>query len=747
MEPTSGNGKQDLKRYYSGQNLNSAFTAFLDIRTSDKILVRSYYDVLLEGDEQFARIFYNYLLQAPETKKVLDTYAQTHSSIDELIRTQLDHFRHLLSADTSADYTIKLEHIGKTHHDHNIEPVWIMGGYLLYLEHLQDIVRHNRNIVDQARETLEDSITKLLFRDMGLLLEGYWNASLSQINEQKQQVSELQERINSVLGNIPHLLWSVDPSDNSLVYISPNTHHVCGHDHSMPIPCMEWTISEDRPRVEFAWQQVLAGNPVEVESRIRNKNGEIRWLRRVFHPCIDENKQVIRIDGLMEDTTDAKLAVERLHTMATTDGLTGLLNRTLFYDRLHQALTRPRRNNKHTAALLLMDLDHFKEINDTLGHPAGDLILIEAAKRMRASLRDSDSLARLGGDEFAVLIPTDADGAAIEKVADKIQACFEAPFLYEQSQLYLGVSIGVACYPENGVDADTLMSRADVAMYANKGSGTSYCYYSSEDDPNTQERLQLASELRDAIKEQQLELYYQPKIGIHSKKITGTEALIRWNHPDRGTLEPAQFLPLAERCGLIQPITEWVLGEAAQQCRRWQDKGYRIPMAINLSTRAFQNPDLIHDVRDALKRSKITPALLEIEITENELMADIDYASDVLQSLSDLGIRIAIDDFGTGYSSLAYLKQLPLDTLKIDKSFVINLTRNDNDAVIVRSIIDLAHNLGRQVVAEGIEQKDVWDMLHQLGCDDAQGYYISHPLPAIKLEAWLQSSPWQPLFN
>ena len=622
-----------------------------------------------------------------------------------------------------------------------------MGGYLLYLEHLQDIVRHNTNIVDQDREALEDSITKLLFRDMGLLLEGYWITSLNRVNEQKKYVTALQEKVSSVLGNIPQLLWSVNPDNNRLVYVSPNIHRVSDGDVSMPIPCMEWTVDEDQPRVEFAWQQALAGNPAEVESRIRNKNGEVRWFRRVFHPCIDADNNVIRIDGLMEDTTDSKLAIERLHTLATTDALTGLLNRTLLYDRLQQTLSQSQRNRKHTAALLLMDLDHFKEINDTLGHSAGDVILIEAGKRIRASLRDGDSIARLGGDEFAVLISLDANSTVIDRVADKIQACFQAPFLYEQNQLYLGVSIGVARYPDNGSDADTLMSRADVAMYSNKGSGLPFSYYNSKDDPNTQDRLQLASELRHAIKEQQLELYYQPKIGFRSKEITGTEALIRWNHPERGLLEPAQFLPLAERCGLIQPITEWVLAEAAQQCRCWSDKGYHIPMAINLSTRAFQNPDLVLDISNALKRTKIAPGLLEIEITEHELMADIDYASDVLRNLSDLGIRIAIDDFGTGYSSLSYLKQLPLDTLKIDKSFVLNLTQNDNDAVIVRSMLDLAHNLGRLVVAEGIEQKDAWDMLHVLGCDDAQGYYISRPLPAIQLEAWLQSSSWRPVLN
>lgn len=734
-------------RHYSGLLLNNAFTSFLDITSDDLALLANYHSVLLQGDEQFARVFYDYLLQYPETKKVLDAYASKHGSIDSLVQTQLRHLRELISGDTSPKTAMQLEHIGKAHYDAKIEPVWIMGAYLLYLEHLQDIIRHNSGIGDPDREKLENSMTKLLFRDMGLLLEGYWDASLIKLNEQKEQVFSLQERVSSVLSNIPQLLWSVRPDTNDLVYVSPNIQRVCGRDITMPIPCMEWTVEEDRPKVEFAWQQALAGNAVEVENRVLTSSGEVRWFRRVFHPCLDEDNNVIRVDGLMEDATEAKLAIERLHIMATTDNLTGMLNRTLFYDRLNQALVQAQRNNDSSVALILMDLDHFKEINDTLGHPAGDQILVEAAQRLRSSLRDSDSIARLGGDEFAVLIPSDADNMVIDKVTGKIQDCFQAPFGFEENKLYLGVSIGVARYPENGNDTDTLMSRADVAMYANKRINKPYSFYSSEHDPNTQERLQLASELRNAIRKDQLELYYQPKISIRSRKITGIEALIRWNHPEKNTLEPGQFLPLAERSGLIQPITEWVLDEASRQCRHWVDRGYRIPMAINLSTHAFQNPDLINNVREALRKSKMPPELLEIEITENELMADIDYATGILKKLSDLGIRIAIDDFGTGYSSLAYLKQLPLDTLKIDKSFVFNITQNENDAVIVRSMIDLAHNLGRKVVAEGIEQQETWDLLSILGCDDAQGFYISRPLPASQLESWFHTSPWRPVLN
>lgn len=740
-------GHQAKSRHYSGLLLNNAFTSFLEIKSTDLSLLARYNSALLEGDEEFSKIFYSYLLQYPETRKALDQYADKHGNIDGLVQTQLKHLRKLLSADTSATTAMQLEQIGKTHYNANIEPVWIMGGYLLYLEHLQNIIRLNSTIQDSDRELLENSVTKLLFRDMGLLLEGYWDAGLIELNEQKQQVIELQDRVTSVLSNIPQLLWSVNPETNNLVYVSPNIHRICGRDVSMPVPCMEWTVEEDRPKVEFAWNQALAGNPVEVENRVLTSSGETRWFRRVFHPCFDENKNVVRIDGLMEDSTETKLAIERLHTMATTDNLTGMLNRTLFYDRLQQALSQAQRKNNGRVALLLMDLDHFKEINDTLGHPAGDQVLIEAAQRLRMSLRDSDSVARLGGDEFAVLIATDASDLVVSKVARKIQACFQVPFSYEENRLYLGVSIGVARYPENGDEVDTLMSRADVAMYTNKGLNAPYSFYSSEHDPNTQERLQLASELRHALREQQLELYYQPKISILSKKLTGIEALIRWNHPEKNVLEPEQFLPLAERSGLIQPITEWVLSEAARQCRHWVDKGYRIPMAINLSTHAFQDPDLIQNVNTALSRSKMPANLLELEITEDELMVDIDYATGVLKSLSELGIRIAIDDFGTGYSSLAYLKQLPLDTLKIDKSFVLNITSNENDAVIVRSMIDLAHNLGRKVVAEGIEQKETWDLLSILGCDDAQGYYISKPLPAKELESWFQISPWCPMIN
>lgn len=728
------------KRRYSGKDLNKAFNDFLHIRDYDKKLLDKYQDALLMGDEQFSQVFYKYLLASPATAKVLSNYQAFGGKIEHLVKKQLDHLSDLLSGETSSESAARMERVGQIHYMHDIEPVWIMGAYLLYLDHLQIVIRNNPNIEESQRNALEDSVTKLLFRDMGLLLEGYWNASLNELEQEKNKVTQLQNQVTSLLSNIPQLLWSVDVSNNQSIYVSPNIDNICNRDIQMPIPCMNWTLEEDRQQVRLAWDKTLEGNITEVESRVSTPDGEIRWFRRVFHPYTDKNGKVVRIDGIMEDSTDAKRVIERLHNLATTDSLTGLLNRALLLDRLKQAIALSKRSSDQEVVLILMDLDHFKEINDTLGHPAGDAVLIMAAKRLSSALRESDTLARLGGDEFAILT-IDSDGRKIAAcIADKVLDCLSKPFHYNDNELYLGASMGIAIYPEHGLDMDTLMSRADVAMYASKRRNLGYLFYEADSDPNTQERLQLAGDLRHAIAENQLELYYQPKIELKTGKLTGLEALIRWNHPEHGTLLPDQFLSIAERSGIIKPITDWVLVEAAKQCQTLQKKGLDLSLAVNISGRVFQDSSLFHRIKQVVESHGLGPNSLEIEITENELMSDLSHVSSMLRDLTDMGISIAIDDFGTGYSSLSYLKELPLQTLKIDKSFVLNMTKDENDAVIVRSIIDLAHNMGCKVVAEGIENEETREMLTRLHCDSAQGYHLGRPMAVPELNNWLVST-------
>jgi len=434
----------------------------------------------------------------------------------------------------------------------------------------------------------------------------------------------------------------------------------------------------------------------------------------------------------------ASLAYQARH-----DALTDLPNRTLLHDRLRQALHHappPPGGDSASVALLLIDLDRFKEINDTFGHHCGDQLLRQVGARLCATLRATDTVARLGGDEFAVLLPViDARGAGA--VAGTLVRTLEEPFMLEGYSVSIGASIGIALAPEHGQDATTLLRRADVAMYTAKRATSDYAIYIAAQDQYSPERLGLVGELRRAIEQDQLVLYYQPKVDLRTGRLDSVEALVRWQHPVRGIVLPDQFIPLAEHTGLITPLSHWVLTAALRQCRAWRDAGLGIRIAVNLSARLLQDEHLVDSIVELLQTWGVTPDLLQVEVTESAVMADPARALQILTRLHDMGIRIAIDDFGTGYSSLAYLKKLPADEIKIDKSFVRDMAVNADDVTIARSVIDLGHNLGLSVVAEGVEDRAVWDQLAEMGCDLAQGYYLSRPIPAAALASWVRALP------
>jgi diguanylate cyclase (GGDEF)-like protein len=392
------------------------------------------------------------------------------------------------------------------------------------------------------------------------------------------------------------------------------------------------------------------------------------------------------------------------------------------------------------AALLLIDLDRFKEVNDTLGHDHGDRLLEQVAGRLQRALRRDDTLARLGGDEFAVLLRGVPDRAAAVELAGRLQNALERPFTVNGVVAVLDASIGIAHCPDHGTDVNLLVQRADVAMYDAKRGRTRIETYSEERDPYSAERLQLLAELRSAIQSGQLVLHYQPKITLADggERVTGVEALVRWNHPTRGLLPPSEFVPLAERSGAIGDLTRWVLDTALRQCRAWRDAGLDLTMAVNLAAPNIADATLPDAVAALLERHGVPGDRLECEISEHTVMADPVRATDVLARLRALGVRLSLDDFGTGHSSLAYLKRLPLDEVKIDRSFVAGMAEDENDAVIVRSTIDLARNLGLSVVAEGVETAEIMDGLAALRCDTAQGFHVSRPLPADRLVRWLR---------
>jgi diguanylate cyclase (GGDEF)-like protein len=438
------------------------------------------------------------------------------------------------------------------------------------------------------------------------------------------------------------------------------------------------------------------------------------------------------MDRLREEAAEKEY--QALH-----DSLTGLPNRTLFRDRVEHALVglEPERN----LAVLLADLDRFKEINDTLGHQNGDLLLNEVARRLRTALDPEVTVARFSGDEFALLLPRIASVDEAVAAAEQVLRILEESFALADVEVNVNASIGIAVHPLHGSNANKLIQRADVAMYVAKDAHSGYEVYSTDRDGYSPARLALASELRQAIDNEDLVVHYQPKVDIRSRRVTGVEALVRWIHPERGFMPPDEFIPLAEHTGLIQPLTKHVLRSALRQCRMWQRDGLELDVSVNLSVRSLLDLHLPESVADLLLEYSVEPTRLVLEITESSIMADPIRAADVVDRLSALGIGLAIDDFGTGYSSLSYLKRLPVSEIKIDKSFVMAMTSQDNDAVIVRSTVDLGRNLGLRVVAEGVETLEMWNELKALGCDIAQGYLLSRPLPADDLSVWAKE--WQ----
>jgi diguanylate cyclase (GGDEF)-like protein len=425
---------------------------------------------------------------------------------------------------------------------------------------------------------------------------------------------------------------------------------------------------------------------------------------------------------------------------ATHDALTGLPNRTLFHDRVSQAINSAKRENKHIA-ILLLDLDRFKEINDTMGHYNGDRILTQVTMRLSGVTRDSDTLARLGGDEFAILLSPVTDVKDVETMAKKIEKAFLPPFAVEGLTLDVQASIGAVRYPEHGTDVDTLIQRSDVAMYVAKHQSKGFVVYSPKLDQYSPHRLTLMSELRQAIADDELLLNYQPQLKSSSGKVAGVEALVRWQHKTHGLIPPDDFISLAERTGLIKQLTRWVLRSALQQAIIWHQGGMEIDIAVNLSARNLLDPEFPDVIAGLLASYEFPTQHLILEITETALMADPDLAGEILSRIAEMGVRFSIDDFGTGYSSLAYLKRLPVSEIKIDRSFVMEMMTDENDAVIVHATIELGHNLGLKVVAEGIESEEAMQKLKTLGCDFLQGYHISKPMAAKDFVSWVKARP------
>lgn len=497
--------------------------------------------------------------------------------------------------------------------------------------------------------------------------------------------------------------------------------------------------------LDTAWGQahyatLMARQPFEdLEYATRDDFGEQRWFCVNGEPVFDSDGVFKGYHGTGTDITARKLTEQRIHHVAQHDALTGLPNRSLLQDRLVQAVVYAQRSG-HAVWVMLIDLDRFKFVNDSMGHKAGDVLLMTIAARLRSALRDTDTVARLSGDEFVVILAEHDDEKLTPDIVQRLMDSVALPVMLGSHEYFVTCSIGVAAYPSDGAASDGLIEHADIAMYRAKKLGrNNFQFYTPAMNDEAIERVRIESALRNALERDEFVLHYQPQVCLMTGRVVGMEALIRWQHPELGVVAPSRFISVAEETGLIVPIGAWVMRTACAQNRLWTDAGYGpLRIAVNLSARQFGSPTLLAEITAVLEETGLGPDLLEIELTESLFMSDVTVAVELLHAMKALGVHLSIDDFGTGYSSLSYLSRFPIDVLKIDRSFVSAITRDDSDAAIVASIIALAHNLQLKVIAEGVETAEQLDYLRRHGCDELQGYLFSAPLPADAFEKLLQ---------
>ncbi len=511
----------------------------------------------------------------------------------------------------------------------------------------------------------------------------------------------------------------------------------------------------DRDAVEKALNRALfQQKPYNIDHRIVFPNGSERFVNQQAEVMFNRNGEPVHMIGTVQDVTDRKLAEDQIRTLAYYDTLTDLPNRRMFKEYLEKVLSRARRQDE-LAAIFVLDLDRFKRINDTLGHSMGDLLLREVAQRLHASVRredfiarhhgdtaSSNSVARLGGDEFALLLTDITSLQDAARIARRTLAVLSEPYLLDQQEIFITASVGITIYPHDGDNVETLLKNADTAMYHAKAEGrNNYQYYTKSMNATAFERLAMENSLRRALERNEFELFYQPQLNIETGNIVGMEALMRWNHPDMGMVSPIEFIPLAEESGMIVLMGEWGLRAACEQNKAWQEAGFPpLTMSVNISSLQFKQQNLTTVVAKILNDTRLDPRYLDLELTEGTVMQNAEDTIATLHSLKEMGIRLSIDDFGTGYSSLSYLKRFPLHTLKVDRSFVKDLTKDPDDEAITHAIIAMANSLGLKVIAEGVETEDQLRFLASRGCDEMQGYLFSPPLSASKITELLQSN-------
>ena len=620
-------------------------------------------------------------------------------------------------------------------------PSLIMAGVVLAAVVARQIVVLYDNVALQGALASAGEVLEAKVEERTAALSGANKRLRSEIARRgraEQTLRESEEKYRDLVENISEVIYSLD-ENGQVTYVSPVVKDIGGYEPSEVIgrSFTEFIHPDDLPSLIESYKKAVSGHPEPAEYRVPTKSGEVRWVRTSSRPVL-RGDRVVGLHAVMVDITERRLAQNQIEYLAYHDGLTGLPNRTLLTDRLTMALAQRRRDGQPLAVMFL-DLDRFKLINDTVGHVVGDQLLQGVAERLANIVREGDTVARLGGDEFTVLLPAVSGIDEACEVGRRILERLRQPWILARREFHISASVGIAMYPEDGQDAETLLRSADTAMYRAKDQGQdTLAVFTAAMNAHVQERVRLENDLRQALQRGEFVVHYQPQVRTDTGEIVGMEALLRWRHPKRGLVYPDEFIPVAEETGLIFPLGEWVLRTACAQTKAFQEAGLPpVRIAVNLSGRQFQNAGLVSLVAKVLKETGLRPQQLELEITEGTAMRDVEFTVKVLNELRGMGVCVSVDDFGTGYSSLAYMKHLPIDCVKIDRSFVRDVSVNPNDAAIVASILALARTLGLRVIAEGVETSEQLALLKEHQCGEAQGFLFGKALPANLIEAML----------
>ena len=591
----------------------------------------------------------------------------------------------------------------------------------------------DRNLTDLVHE---------MAADISFALENYRKETLRQQAEEKLRMSEQANRLSQrAIEASANGIMITDNSiaSNPIIYVNRAFERMTGHHHNEVIGRDPWfLVGKDRNQRGLAEISAAVQSAEEADTLLRSyrKDGSAFWVEATLAPVLDQSGAATHFIGIMNDVTERKEYEEQLERQYSEDQLTGLASRNLLKDRTEQAIELAKHNQRHVA-LLFVDLDQFKRINDSLGRKSGDDILKEVAGRLSSNMDGRHTVARISSDEFVVLLTDLASQQEARRTANTIMDVLENPFSIARREVKISASIGISTFPDSGENYDELLRNADIAMYrAKQSTSGSMRFYTEGMNAEATRKLDLESKLRQAIEGEQLELHYQPVIDLQSGGMVAAEALVRWRDPEGVLHEPDSFIPLAEETGLIVPLGRWVLYKACEDAKAWQEAGISATLAINLSARQFGDVELVSQVKDALAQSKLASSSLRLEITESVIMTHADRVTRILSRLRKLGLGVAIDDFGTGYSSLAYLRQFPVDQLKIDRSFIDEAIEHPDSAAIVCGIVSIARGLNLQLVAEGVEYNEQRDFLINAGCRLAQGFLFSHPLPLQALLDW-----------